>query len=375
MIEARHERKGAGARQPAVGRLEAEQAAERGRHADRAVGVGAERDRHQPAGHRAARAARRAARHAVRVVRIARGAVVHVLAGEVVGVLAHVERADQHRAGRLEPRDQRGVGRGGRVLAVDLGAGQRRQAGHVEQVLDRERHAGERPERLAARPGGIDRPRLGQRALARHRRERVEHAVALGDARQRRLGDGDARWSCRCARPRRSRTLSPRRRIALRPRTRAPAPPRPAARSSATSLPSRSVTCEVGLDGRLPRRLDRQLERLGRRLDELVEVLVLLRPSHFSCSQLVGWVSATARDPTPLALAIVGLRASRANPTYPAPHTGGCGMAASSSRVYSASGANSTRSVGPSSTMRPACITITRSHSRRTTLRSCETNR
>ena len=35
------------------------------------------------------------------------GAVVHVLAGEVVGVFAHVERADQHRAGGLQPRDQR----------------------------------------------------------------------------------------------------------------------------------------------------------------------------------------------------------------------------------------------------------------------------
>ena len=45
----------------------------------------------------------------VGVVRIARRAVVHVLAGEVVGVFAHVERADQHRAGRLQPLDQRRV--------------------------------------------------------------------------------------------------------------------------------------------------------------------------------------------------------------------------------------------------------------------------
>ena len=50
----------------------------------------------------------------VEVVRIARRAVVHVLAGEVVGVFAHVERADQHRAGRFEPRDQRRVARGRR---------------------------------------------------------------------------------------------------------------------------------------------------------------------------------------------------------------------------------------------------------------------
>ena len=115
MIEARHEREGAGAREPAVGRLQPEEAAERGRHADRAVGVGAERDRHQAAGHRCAGAARRAAGHMRRVVRVARGAVVHVLAGEVVGVLAHVERADEDGAGRLQPRDQRGVGGGRRA--------------------------------------------------------------------------------------------------------------------------------------------------------------------------------------------------------------------------------------------------------------------
>ena len=114
MVEARHERKGARARQPAVGRLQAEDAAERGRHADRAVGVGAERDRHQAAGDRRAGAAGGAAGHARRVVRIARGAVMHVLAGEVVGVFAHVERADQHRAGRFQPLDQRGVARGRR---------------------------------------------------------------------------------------------------------------------------------------------------------------------------------------------------------------------------------------------------------------------
>ena len=47
----------------------------------------------------------------VTIMRIARRAVVHVLAGEVVGVFAHVERADQHRAGRFQPLDQRGVAR------------------------------------------------------------------------------------------------------------------------------------------------------------------------------------------------------------------------------------------------------------------------
>ena len=65
-----------------------------------------------------------------------------VLAGEVVGVLAHVERADQHRTRGLEPFDESCIGAGRGALAIDLRVGQRRQARHVEQVLDRERHAG-----------------------------------------------------------------------------------------------------------------------------------------------------------------------------------------------------------------------------------------
>ena len=55
------------------------------------------------------------------------GAVVRVLGGEAVGVLVHVERADQHRAGAPRRRcDQRRVARGRRLLALDLRAGQRR---------------------------------------------------------------------------------------------------------------------------------------------------------------------------------------------------------------------------------------------------------
>ena len=43
MIEAGRERESAGATEPSIGRLKAEQAAERRGHPDRAVGVGAER--------------------------------------------------------------------------------------------------------------------------------------------------------------------------------------------------------------------------------------------------------------------------------------------------------------------------------------------
>ncbi len=105
-----------------------------------------------------------------------------VLAGEVVGVFAHVERADQDGAGGFQPLDQRRVARRRRQVAVDLGAGERRQAGDVEQILDRERHAGERAERLAPRARGVDRFGAQQRALFGDRGEGIENRVALADA-------------------------------------------------------------------------------------------------------------------------------------------------------------------------------------------------
>ena len=150
MIQREHERKGARARQPAVGRLQPEQSAERRRHADGAVGVGAERERHEIARDRAAGAARRAASHARHVVRIARRTIVHVLAGEVVGVLAHVQCTDENGSRSLQPLDQHGVTCRGLEFAVDLRSCARRQTLDVEQVLDCERNAGEGPRGLPA---------------------------------------------------------------------------------------------------------------------------------------------------------------------------------------------------------------------------------
>ena len=60
----------------------------------------------------------------------------------------------------------------------------------VEQILDRERHAGERTERLAGRAGVID--RLARAASARcfgDRGEGIEQRIALADAEQRRFDD------------------------------------------------------------------------------------------------------------------------------------------------------------------------------------------
>ena len=45
-----------------------------------------------------------------------------VFAREVVGVFAHVERAEQHGAGLLEPLDQGRIAFGGRALSADVPA-------------------------------------------------------------------------------------------------------------------------------------------------------------------------------------------------------------------------------------------------------------
>ena len=62
--------------------------------------------------------------------------------------------------------DQRRIARRRRTLAIDLRAGERRQPGDVEQVLDRERNARERPSRPCER-GAVDCSRFGERAFAR----------------------------------------------------------------------------------------------------------------------------------------------------------------------------------------------------------------
>ena len=148
-------------------------------------------DRADPAcADRGGRAARRAARHAGEVVRVARRTVVRVLGREAIGVLVHVERADEHRSGLLEARDQRAVRVGGRTLALDLRAGARRQAGDVEEVLDSERHAGERQRAaraIAAGQSSVERRGAPAGALGDDVGEGVDRRIDSGDARQARL--------------------------------------------------------------------------------------------------------------------------------------------------------------------------------------------
>ena len=122
------------------------------------------------------------------IVRIARRAVVRVLTREVVGEFAHVERADQNGASGFQARNNCRIRFGRRAVAIDLGAGARRQPGDVEQILDRERDAGERQSRPCVRRCLVDCCGLGNGALAEHRGECVQRRIALADPDQ---GCGD----------------------------------------------------------------------------------------------------------------------------------------------------------------------------------------
>ena len=111
--------------------------------------------------------------------------VVHVFAGEVVGVFAHVERTDENGAGCFQPFHQHRIVRRGGMRAVDLRSGARRQTLHVEQVLHRERNAGEGANVLAAGDRGIDGLGAAGRAFGRYVGEGVQRGIARGDARER----------------------------------------------------------------------------------------------------------------------------------------------------------------------------------------------
>src|SRR5208283_2580770 len=114
--------------------------------------------------------------------RITGRAIVSVLAGEVVGVLAHVEGADEDGASALEAPDEGRVGAGGGPLTVDLGSSAGRQASDVEQVLGGEGRADERAQFLAAGARGVDRFRSRQRARRSQVSEGAGRCISRRDA-------------------------------------------------------------------------------------------------------------------------------------------------------------------------------------------------
>ena len=180
----------------AVGRLGADDPADRGRLADRAAGVGAERERRLVGGDGGGRAAGGAARHPGQVPRVMRGAVAGVLGRGAHRELVHVGLADEDGAGLAQPPgDGRLVGRVPALEDLRPAGGGRPDGG--EQVLHRDRDPGQGAERLARRPPAVHRAGLRQRVLGVHVQERPHVAVYGGDPVQVRLGDfGRRHASC-----------------------------------------------------------------------------------------------------------------------------------------------------------------------------------
>ena len=193
LIERRAEGEQAVARDAAVGRLEADDAAERARLADRAAGVGAERDRRQAGRHRDRGAAARPARDAIQRPRIARHAERRVLGRRAHRELVAVGLAEDDRAGRFQALDGR-RGEGRHEALEDPRGGGGRHVARAEVVLHRHRHAEQRP--IGGRGVlGVERRRPRQHPRRIDVQEGAEPAagrvaaIEPGDARQERLGD------------------------------------------------------------------------------------------------------------------------------------------------------------------------------------------
>ncbi len=190
----------------AVGRLVAEQPAERRGDADGAAAVGAGRDDRQPRGERGGGSAARAAGGEVGVPRVAGGAEEEVVGEALDAELGHVRLADDDAARRAQPADGDAVGLGGRRIGEPAGAVRGAHAAHVVVVLREHRQPSQRARVLAPADGGVDGVRLGQRLVGAQRGHRIQVARAQRCARAtpRR---GAARSSRRCARHARGRGL------------------------------------------------------------------------------------------------------------------------------------------------------------------------
>ena len=180
LVERGRQRDEAVARDAAVGRLGADRAGDGRGLADRATGVGADRQRGLERRDDRRRAAAGPAGDPVEVPRVAARAVGAVLGGGAHRELVHVGLAEDRHPGLAQPGHQGRVVRRHPALQ-DLRAAGRRQALRRHDVLDGDRHAGEpvraTPPRLGAgrrcRPARArPRRRRGGRSARRRRRRR-----------------------------------------------------------------------------------------------------------------------------------------------------------------------------------------------------------
>ena len=171
----------------AVGRLEADDPAARGRATDRATGVGTGRAWAQERRHGRAGSAARASGRAVESPRVARWPVPRIVGRRARGELVSVALADQDRAGIPQPANRLGILRRD-VVAEERGAMSGPHAIGVEDVLEANRNAVERAAPTAGRELGFRPARPRARLGGHDGHESVQHRIESLDAREMRLG-------------------------------------------------------------------------------------------------------------------------------------------------------------------------------------------
>ena len=161
--------------------LEGEHAAVARRTDHRAVGLRADRERHHARRHRRRRARRGAAGRAFGVVRVAR------LARVIDGELGGHGLAQDHRARGAQALDHRGVP-GRPAPGVQHGAVLGRHVAGIDDVLDADRDAVQRPLRPAEPPRLVAAPGLGAGELGIEEGPGLDARFVVGDPGQAGLG-------------------------------------------------------------------------------------------------------------------------------------------------------------------------------------------
>lgn len=169
------------ARDAAVRRLHADDAAERSRLADGSARIGAERPDGRTSGDGCGAAARGTARHAVEVPRVVRHVVGRVLRRAAHGEFIHVDLAEDDGILGLDLRHDRRIVRRHEVLE-DLRSTRRLDILRADVVLDGTRDALEEGNRLTRCDLLVDGLCLLQRFFARNRQIRLDVTLDLIDA-------------------------------------------------------------------------------------------------------------------------------------------------------------------------------------------------
>ncbi len=181
VADVRHPDVARAARHPAIGALEADDAAERRGDAERAARIRAGRERHQAERYRRGRSAARTAGSEIGIPGIATHPVQQRRRERRGAHFGRRREADRNGARLTQARHLRGGG-GGDAVGEDACRHRVRPARHVLELLHAERDAGEAAGVVAARDTGVDLARRCARACGIAKHERADPVVQSLDA-------------------------------------------------------------------------------------------------------------------------------------------------------------------------------------------------